>query len=129
MGETAMTKQTEIEESGFVVKRTVTLSSGGGADCTQRAFDALASLEGMLIVKAIRGPGRLRLRYDAARLGFGQIVAALEEIGCPLSKTWWSGIKTSWYSFLDDNARVNSGSRPSSCCSNPRDIYAARRRR
>ena len=90
--------------------------------------DRLRGLAGMLDVRMVGQRKRVRVTYDAARLDFGRIEQALEEVGYPAARSWWSRLKAAWYRDLDETARANVGASTGSCCSSPTDVYTQRRK-
>lgn len=65
------------------------------------------------------GTARLRLRYDASCVGFGEIERLLDEAGLVRADSAWWRFKAAWYRFLDRNARSNALSRGGACCNRP----------
>lgn len=62
---------------------------------------------------------RLAVRYDATRVDFQAIKAALESAGYPPPGNWWTHLKESWYRFVDGNLRDNANAPPPACCNKP----------
>lgn len=114
------------ETTAFLVTRGIPLSFTS-QDQRDRVLTTLAQTDGVLGTRVDRN-GRLRIHYDAARIGFGNIEHALTAAGLSLPKgTLWR-LKSAWYRYVDANARSNAQAKAGACCSKPTDIYASRRR-
>lgn len=114
------------ETTVFLVTRSIPLSFPSAAE-RDRVLAALAQTDGVLGARVDRN-GRLRIHYDAARIGFGDVEHALTAAGLslPTGASW--RLKSAWYRYLDANARSNAQAKAGACCSKPTDIYANRRR-
>jgi len=117
------------ENGPFVVSRTVRVAGSRSADCAAQIEAQLMALAGVKGVGVEPDQGRVRVRYDAAQVGFGVLEQSLAEAGYPPTQGWWARWKSRWYCYLDDNARLNAQASPSACCSKPTDVFVQRRRR
>lgn len=74
------------------------------------------------VKQTLRKGKRLTLQYDDRRINISTIEAELGKSGLPPTST------LAWR-YVDDTVRVAGGSSGASCCSNPQDIYASRKRK
>ena len=95
----------------------------------QPLMDRLRSLDGVVEVIASVRQQKLRLTYEANRIGFGEITSALNSQGLALPQHWWMRLKAAWYRFTDENARANATAKGGACCSQPTDVYAKHHKR
>lgn len=65
---------------------------------------------------AFKTSNSLSVRYDAARLGFSQVLAQLEQLGIRPVDSRWFRIKAAWYSFTDLNVATQARARAKPCC-------------
>jgi len=112
----------------FVVQRSLRVSSVHPQNDVKALHHSLATKKGVKTVDIDTNRTRLRITYDAAQIGFDVIEKILANAGYPPDVSWWSRIKSGWYRYLDENARINAKSKGGACCSNPSDIYANRRK-
>lgn len=69
---------------------------------------------------AIGAKSRLKVDYDAALVGYGEIEATVDEAGLVRRKTLAWRLRGVWYRYLDQNIRANARSRGGgACCSRP----------
>ena len=69
----------------------------------------LASLE-------LNARGHLIIRYDAAIVGFTQVLLQLKQLGIKVRDSRWFHIKTEWYDFVDNNVASHANTRPKLSC-------------
>ena len=69
----------------------------------------LASLE-------LNARGHLIIRYDAAIVGFIQVLLQLQKLGIKVRDSRWFHIKTEWYDFVDNNVASHANTRPKLSC-------------
>lgn len=113
-----------VEQAGpLVVERRLRLGGTAGPEAAVVAGE----LEG--VVEARTGNGGLRIRYDRARCDFGALVTALRAAGCAAEPGWSGRWRTAWFRYLDRNLRDSAQGGGAACCSDPREIYASRRKR
>jgi len=110
---------------GFVVERRLRVA-GADAAGLARAAQGLAGLPGVRRVAVEAPRRRLRVCYDASQVGYGEIEAALEDIGLRPDGGFAQRWRSAWYRYLDENARGNARQRPAGCCSRPAGIYGPR---
>lgn len=84
----------------------------------EEAADKLRNIEPVSEVH-IDGNDRLRVRYDASCVGFGDIERLLDESGIRRPDTFWWRFKSGLYRFFDSNARSNAPSKGGACCNRP----------
>ncbi len=84
----------------------------------EQAIETLRSLEPVSDVR-FDGNARLRIRYDASCVGFGDIERLLAETGIQRADGAWWRFKSAWYRFVDRNIRANALSGGGSCCNRP----------
>jgi copper chaperone CopZ len=123
-----MAERDDGYEGADVVRRSIRVPSIPDRPSGRQIEERLRRLAGMLDVRVEDQRKRVRVTYDAAQLDFARIDQALEELGYPTSRRWWSRLKAAWYRDLDETARANAGITSGSCCSSPTDVYAQRRR-
>lgn len=82
------------------------------------ALRELAQLDGVLQVTVEDG-AELSIRYDAGRIGYGEIESALDKAGLRRRRTWGWRLRGIWYRYVDDNIRANARARGGACCSRP----------
>lgn len=63
--------------------------------------------------------GRLRIAYDASRIGLREIEEMLDESGIARATGFWPKLRLAWYRYLDENARANARSGSGACCNRP----------
>lgn len=91
----------------------------------QEAADAtemtriLEALNGVKKVKPEVEKARVIICYDASRIDYKTISAALQGKGFAPAAGWWSRLKGGWYQFNDSNARENARLPPPACCNKP----------
>lgn len=117
------------ENAGSVVTRRVTVPGIGAPGAHDAIQEHLTGCAGVLVVRADIKRLRVRVTYDAARVGFGELMAQLEAAGYPAARDLWSRVKGHWFQYLDGNVRANAGGGGGACCSRPSDVYASRSRR
>jgi len=129
MDETTSNK-TGVDEvsDAFVVYRSLRIQGVHHQNDAQILQQCLAKQKGVKNVDVDVKRARLKITYDASQVGFGAIERALTDTGYPPEINWWSGLKSGWYRYLDENAQANAKSKGGACCSNPSDIYANRRK-
>ena len=60
--------------------------------------------------------GHLITRYDAAIVGFTQVLLQLQQLGIKVRDSHWFQIKTEWYDFVDNNVASHANTRPKLSC-------------
>lgn len=113
------------QSDGFVVTRSLAVASWNAAGLAA-AEARLRALQGFRSLTVNPRRRRLRLRYDAAVLGYGEIEAVLREAGLSPGQGIWQRGRSAWYRYLDANARDNAARGPQGCCSRPAGIYGPR---
>lgn len=58
----------------------------------------------------------LIVHYDAAHLGFGRVLAQLQQLGIRPVDSRWFRINAAWYSFTDANVAAQARARSKPCC-------------
>lgn len=109
----------------FDVTRKVALEPGQEA----RLEEAVRHLKGFEPILSVRVSGRnsLRITYDAACIGIGDIGQMLDAAGFTRSGGLAWKLRSAWYAFLDANAR--SSSMPGgACCNRPPPGATGRKR-
>ncbi|MCP5125611.1 MAG: cation transporter [Gammaproteobacteria bacterium] len=66
--------------------------------------------------------------YDNTIIDVEAVIEALRNAGHPPRQRFWDRLKYGWWRYLDENARSNTTSASSSCCSNPAALHAQRQR-
>ncbi len=100
-----------------VVLREIALAESQG-ERLSAAVEQVGRLDGVLHAER-HGAARLRLRYDAARIAYGEIERALDAAGLRRRATLWWRVRAAWYRYLDENIKANAGTRGGACCSRP----------
>lgn len=104
-------------DSPFVVSRNIPLKPFE-EETLQEAIRNL--MERNLIVGArADSPNRLHISYDASCVGIRDIETWLEEAGIFIDHGFSWRLKSSWYAFLDENAKSNARSSGGACCNRP----------
>jgi hypothetical protein len=117
------TAMTNVNEAFTVTRRLAV--RGITADDRGRALVArLTALDGVLDAVLEQDRRKVRVRYNAGRVGYGELEAVLADAGVLDTTRRWQRFVASWYRYLDTNARDNANAPPAACCSNPRGIYA-----
>lgn len=115
-------------DSNFVVTRWLRAAAPLDEAQAKRAIEVIRALDGVGVVTATGGRRiRLRVTYDASRIGFGALRKALQGAGLSPATGSWSRLRSAWFNYLDTNAQANAGTSGGSCCSNPSDVYASRK--
>ena len=116
-----------MSDSAFIVERSLQLAM----DATSEVTDVAAILGDLPGVIDVRGlvPGRCAVRYDRREVGLKDLEKCLLQRGIHLAGGPFRRMARGWIGFLDANARGNAGRCDTPCCSNPREIYASRRKR
>jgi len=115
-------------DSNFVVTRWLRAAAPLDEAQASRAIEAIVGLGGVAaVVAAGRRRNRLRVTYDASRVGFDALRKALQGAGVNPAPGSWSRLRSAWFTYLDTNAQANAGASGGSCCSNPSDVYASRK--
>lgn len=114
-----------MSKRSFDVDRILPLRPAA-ADRLDAAVRKLSALEPVLDAH-INRRGQLRIRYDASIVGLRDIERILEEseVECP-ANAWWR-FKSSWYRFMDRNARSNALSGGGACCNRPPTLWSGNR--
>lgn len=113
-----------FERAGpLVVERRLRLRGAAGPEAVATAGEMVG------VVEVHSGGGGLRIRYDCARCDFGALVTALRAAGCAAEPGWSGRWRTAWFRYLDRNLRDSAQGGGGACCSDPREIYASRRKR
>ncbi|HHI94181.1 MAG TPA: heavy-metal-associated domain-containing protein [Gammaproteobacteria bacterium] len=129
MNETASNKTgVDALDDAFIVHRSLRIQGVHHQDDVQAVQRCLAKQKGIKNSNVDVKRARLKITYNAAQIGFGVIEKVLTDAGYPPGTGWWSGLKSGWYRYLDENAQTNARSKGGACCSNPSDIYANRRK-
>lgn len=118
--------QGRANTGAFTVARTVPMGDGE-VDRAGAAGECLRQLAGVARVEVDSRRGSVRVTYDAAVVGFGEIQRALTDSGFGLAPGWWARLRFAWYRYLDGNARANAAAKGGSCCNRPTEVYGRRR--
>jgi len=108
----------------FDVSRRIAVASGSPEQLRQ-AIQRLRAMAPVVDVELDR-QNRLRVAYDASRLGMREIESLLDRLGIMPRHGFWSSLKQEWYRFLDDNARDNARSGGGACCNRPPPVPPGR---
>ncbi len=104
----------ERNGSPFVVSRNIPLQQCE-AEKLQEAIRDLVEKD--LIVGARSDPrGLVHVSYDASCVRIRDIETWLEEAGIRIARGLGWRLKSSWYAFLDENAKSNAKSSGGACC-------------
>lgn len=121
-------RDTQSGSGDFVVRRRVSVVGLDAAADGRAIRERLSVLPGVQEVNVDAEEGRVQITYDTSHVGFAEIEAGLADAGHPRCAGIASRLRAWWYRYLDENARDNARSR-AACCSNPRGVYAGRRKR
>lgn len=112
------TREKGKEDKGpFVVARNIPLAPVS-AEKLQDAVRQLAALDPILDAHIDRH-GHLRISYAASHIDIRNIETLLDKTGIARASGSWWRLKSAWYQFLDENARVNALSQGGACCNRP----------
>ncbi len=103
--------------SSFVVSRNIPLKPCK-AEKLQEAIGNLVARD-LLVGARMTTRNRLHVSYDASCAGIRDIETWLGEAGIPIAPGFGWRLKSSWYAFLDENAKSNSRSSGGACCNRP----------
>ncbi|MCF6283643.1 MAG: hypothetical protein L3K26_00405 [Candidatus Hydrogenedentes bacterium] len=109
-------------------KRTVTVRETTESKGETRLRDILAAVPGVKEVELL-GTRELCIQYDLAKLRFRQIEENIRALGFELPNGFLSRWKRSWIDFTEENEYNNMMAKPAPCCSNPKGITSASRRK
>lgn len=83
---------------------------------SQVQLQLLAPKLNQLVSLELNSRGYLIIRYDAAIIGFTQVLLQLQQLGITVRDSRWFHIKAEWYDFVDNNVANHSNQRPKPCC-------------
>lgn len=115
-----------MSDSAFVVERRLALTGADSSGSTGIA-DILGSLDGVIETRRV-GPEKWAVRYDRRHVGLRELENALNQRGIRLSGGRLRRLAWAWVAYLDSNAKGNTNTSAAPCCSDPREIYASRRK-
>ena len=101
----------------FDVKRKIPLGHAN-PDNLKAAIGQLKAIEPIIDLR-LDQQANLRIIYDASCVSIRDIEKLLDDSGIPRASGLGWRLKSSWYRFLDDNARSNALSKGGACCSRP----------
>jgi hypothetical protein len=108
---------TRPAHGAFDVERRIPLGAVAVASL-QEAVQQLRAMESVSDAQVDK-QGRLRVAYDASRIGMREIEEMLDHLGIALAGGFWSRQKLAWYRFLDENAKANAHAGSGACCNRP----------
>ncbi len=114
--------------TAFVVHRTLSVPGMNCNNCEQTILTTLSELDGVLEITTNLPRKRVRIKYDAAVIGFDALAQSFADAGYPLENNLWTRFRYGLYRFTDSNAYANSRVPASPCCSNPTGIYAKKQK-
>lgn len=112
-----MEERTTLPAGLSAVCRVVAIE-GGERERLAALTERLAHMAGVNRVD-IGATSSLKVDYDAALIGYGEIEAAVDAAGLVRRKTLAWRLRGAWYRYLDENIRANARSRGGACCSRP----------
>ncbi len=83
---------------------------------SQAQLQVLAPKLNQLVSLKLNRRGHLKVRYDAAIVGFTQVLLQLQQLGIKVRDSRWFHIKTEWYNFVDNNVASHANTRPKLSC-------------
>ena len=83
---------------------------------SQAQLQVLAAKLDQLVSLELNSRGYLIIRYDAAIVGFTQVLLQLLPLGINVCDSRWFHIKTEWYDFVDNNVASLANTRPKLSC-------------
>lgn len=83
---------------------------------SQAQLQVLAPKLSQLVSLQLNGRGHLMVRYDAAIIGFTQVLLQLQQLDIKVRDSRWFQAKTEWYDFVDHNVASNANQRPKLSC-------------
>lgn len=108
---------TRPAQGAFDVERKIPVAAGAMGPL-QEAVRQLRAMEPVSEAQVDK-QGRLRVAYDASRIGMSDIEALLDQSGIARATGFWPKLKLAWYRYLDENARANARSGGGACCNRP----------
>ncbi len=107
----------KADKGPFDVSRRVPLAPVA-AEKLQDAVRQLTALDPILDAHIDRR-GHLRVFYAVSHIDIRDIEILLDKAGIARASGSWWRLKSAWYHFLDENARVNALSQGGACCNHP----------
>ena len=83
---------------------------------SQTKLEVLAARLDQQISLELNSRGHLIIRYDAAIVGFTQVLLQLQQLGISARDSRWFQVKTEWYEFVDNNVASQANQRPRLSC-------------
>ena len=83
---------------------------------SQTQLDVLAAKLDQQVTLGLNSRGHLIIRYDAAIVGFIQVLLQLQQLGIKVRDSRWFHIKAEWYDFVDNNVASHANTRPKLSC-------------
>lgn len=83
---------------------------------TQAQLVTLEAQLNYLLRLSLKRKKHLVVHYDAALLGFEQVLALLHQAGITVSGSRWFSVKSAWYRFIDANVANQANARSKPCC-------------
>ena len=83
---------------------------------SQTQLEVLAAKLDQQISLGLNSRGHLIIRYDAAIVGFTQVLLQLQQLGISTRDSRWFQVKTEWYDFVDNNVASQANQRPRLSC-------------
>jgi copper chaperone CopZ len=112
-----------------LVHRVLQVPSISSDKCIEKINNTLQDLPGVTALEIVKKKEKIIVTYDVSQVLFNDIKKTLAKMNCLLSKRWWLKIRYAIYQYQDENIRDNASAGDGSCCNNPTDVYAKRRRR
>jgi len=115
-----MTRKSFTKTRGiWDTRRWVSIPKLQSEDQEGQIISSLESMAGVCQVLAYSEKSKIHVMYDQEITDFQSVLMMLENVGFPISNSWWSTKMAGWYQYLDKNARHNATSpvTQSSCCS------------
>ncbi len=112
----------------MIKKRTLSIRNVRKTEGENNLCEVLEGIPGAIEAK-FTGPERLRIQYDLTKLRFGQIEENIRVSGFELADGFLARWKRSWIYFTEENEYNNMMAGPTPCCSNPKGIISASRRK
>jgi len=111
----------------IIKRRTLRFSENSSERRKTNISDHLSAIDGVKTVSEDKGV--VRLEYDLRKVQLSDIEGAIEQSGFTLANTLLARLKRVAVRTMEQNELDNMTQRLSPCCSNPREIVEATKKR
>ena len=90
--------------------------------CEEKIKKEISNLNGVLEVEVNYKTGKTKVKYDILKINLKSIEYKLKNIGYNLKGDFLIKLKIGFIHFLEENEKDNLTGKPSTCCSDPKEI-------